>query len=38
DSKFPFHVRLYSPDIDKITELIERVKKIELKKQSPSES
>ncbi|AAK40732.1 DUF2208 domain-containing protein [Saccharolobus solfataricus] len=37
-SKFPFQVRLYSQDIDKVSELIERVKKIELKKQSSAES
>lgn len=37
-SKFPFHIRLYSQDIDKIAELLERVKKIELKRQSSSES
>ncbi|WP_338600967.1 DUF2208 family protein [Sulfolobus tengchongensis] len=37
-SKFPFHVRLYSQDIDKILELLDRVKKIELRRQSSAES
>lgn len=37
-SKFPFHIRLYSYDIDKIIELLDRVKKIELKRQSSAES
>ncbi|EWG08313.1 MAG: hypothetical protein ASUL_01630 [Candidatus Aramenus sulfurataquae] len=36
-AKMPYKVRLYSNDVDKVLDFIERVKKLELKKQSSSQ-
>jgi uncharacterized membrane protein len=36
-AKLPYKLRLYSSDVDKVVDYIERIKRIELKRQSSSQ-